>query len=82
MRCINLALLVSLVVANPALSQSVSPRHVDNSKALISGETTNPEDKRRGGGHAHSGLSIYLADQWPESYRGKLLTLNFHGRVT
>ena len=26
------------------------------------------------------GLSIYLADQWPPAYRGKLLTLNFHGR--
>ena len=23
---------------------------------------------------------IYQADQWPEAYRGKLLTLNFHGR--
>ena len=23
---------------------------------------------------------IYLADQWPEAYRGKLFTLNFHGR--
>jgi putative membrane-bound dehydrogenase-like protein len=35
---------------------------------------------RRGGGHAHTGLMIYLADQWPEAYRGKLFTLNFHGR--
>ena len=33
-----------------------------------------------GGGHAHSGVSIYLGDNWPDSYRGKLLTLNFHGR--
>ena len=23
---------------------------------------------------------IYLADQWPAAYRGKLFTLNFHGR--
>ena len=37
-------------------------------------------DDHRGGGHAHSGVMIYLADQWPEPYRGKLLTLNFHGR--
>src|SRR5262249_55978377 len=35
---------------------------------------------RRGGGPAHSGLMVYLADQWPADYRGKLLTLNFHGR--
>ena len=33
-----------------------------------------------GGGHAHCGAMIYLADQWPKEYRGKLLTLNFHGR--
>ena len=39
-----------------------------------------PGDSSRGGGHAHTGMSIYLADQWPAAYRGKLLTLNFHGR--
>ncbi|HEX4149878.1 MAG TPA: PVC-type heme-binding CxxCH protein, partial [Pirellulales bacterium] len=35
-----------------------------------------------GGGHAHIGAMIYLANQWPESYRGKLFTLNMHGRRT
>ena len=33
-----------------------------------------------GGGHAHSGASIYLGDNWPDKYRGNLLTLNFHGQ--
>lgn len=33
-----------------------------------------------GGGHAHCGACIYLGDNWPAEYRGKLLTLNFHGR--
>ena len=33
-----------------------------------------------GGGHAHSGLMIYLADNWPEEYYGHLFMLNFHGR--
>jgi putative membrane-bound dehydrogenase-like protein len=33
-----------------------------------------------GGGHAHSGAMIYLADQWPQEYRGRLMTLNLHGR--
>ena len=33
-----------------------------------------------GGGHAHSGMTIYLGDDWPNEYRGRLLTLNFHGR--
>jgi putative membrane-bound dehydrogenase-like protein len=33
-----------------------------------------------GGGHAHSGMMIYLGDDWPEDYRGHLFTWNFHGR--
>lgn len=33
-----------------------------------------------GGGHAHIGMMIYQADQWPENYRQKLFTLNMHGR--
>lgn len=32
-----------------------------------------------GGGHAHVGAMIYLADHWPAEYRGHLFTLNFHG---
>jgi putative membrane-bound dehydrogenase-like protein len=33
-----------------------------------------------GGGHAHGGMMIYHGDNWPEAYREKLYTLNFHGR--
>lgn len=33
-----------------------------------------------GGGHAHAGVMIYQGDNWPEAYRDKLYTLNFHGR--
>ena len=33
-----------------------------------------------GGGHAHIGMMIYQADQWPEKYFNKLFTLNMHGR--
>jgi putative membrane-bound dehydrogenase-like protein len=33
-----------------------------------------------GGGHAHCGALIYKGHNWPEAYRGKLLTLNLHGR--
>lgn len=32
-----------------------------------------------GGGHAHSGAVICLADGWPAGYRGSLLTCNIHG---
>ncbi len=33
-----------------------------------------------GGGHAHCGMMIYLGDNWPQEYRGRLLTWNIHGR--
>ncbi len=33
-----------------------------------------------GGGHAHCGLLIYQADNWPERYRGRALMINLHGR--
>ena len=33
-----------------------------------------------GGGHAHIGMMIYQGDNWPASYRGRLFTLNMHGR--
>ena len=33
-----------------------------------------------GGGHAHVGMMIYQGDNWPAEYRGRLFTLNFHGR--
>jgi len=62
------------------IDQHADHYHWDNSieykKFLIPGS----EDDRRGGGHAHSGVMIYLAGQWPEAYRDKLFTLNFHGR--
>jgi putative membrane-bound dehydrogenase-like protein len=35
-----------------------------------------------GGGHAHIGMMIYQADQWPAAFRDKLFTLNMHGRRT
>ncbi|MEZ6108021.1 MAG: hypothetical protein R3B96_18400 [Pirellulaceae bacterium] len=33
-----------------------------------------------GGGHAHSGMSIYLGGVWPSEFHDQLLTLNLHGR--
>lgn len=33
-----------------------------------------------GGGHVHIGGMFYLADNWPEAYRGQFFTLNQHGR--
>jgi len=33
-----------------------------------------------GGGHAHTGLMFYGGDNWPDEWRGRLLTVNFNGR--
>ncbi len=62
------------------IDQHADHWHWDNSRPLTYGSKVGPDDARRGGGHAHSGMMIYLADQWPPEYRGKLFTLNFHGR--
>ncbi len=35
-----------------------------------------------GGGHAHIGMMIYQGDNWPAEYRGRLFTVNMHGRRT
>ena len=35
---------------------------------------------RAGGGHAHSGFMIYQGNNWPDRFRNKAFTLNFHGR--
>jgi putative membrane-bound dehydrogenase-like protein len=50
-------------------------------------ETANGWQKSRdgvandvGGGHAHIGMMIYQGDNWPAEYRGRLFTLNLHGR--
>lgn len=33
-----------------------------------------------GGGHAHAGAMVYLGNNWPSTYRGRLYTLNLFGR--
>lgn len=48
-------------------------------KATRSGSVSSGTDAA-GGGHAHSGMMIYQADQWPAEYRNDLFTLNLHGR--
>ncbi len=62
------------------IDQHADHYHFDNAKDWQRPLVLGSEDDRRGGGHAHVGLMIYQGDQWPESYRGKLFTLNFHGR--
>ncbi len=52
--------------------------HFDTAKGWAASRDGKANDL--GGGHAHCGAMIYLGDNWPDSYRGKLYTLNFHGR--
>jgi putative membrane-bound dehydrogenase-like protein len=54
--------------------------HWDTGKDWSDSRTVAGEHDRLGGGHAHCGCMIYLGDQWPAEYRGKLFTLNLHGR--
>ena len=54
--------------------------HFDTGKGWIDSRSASGEHDRLGGGHAHCGTMIYLADNWPKEYRGRLLTLNMHGR--
>ena len=39
-----------------------------------------PTTSEAGGGHAHSGLMVYLGDNWPASYRNSILAVNYHGK--
>ncbi len=50
------------------------------SRAAFDGSTFAAGSDELGGGHAHCGLMIYQGDQWPAPYRGKLFTINLHGR--
>jgi putative membrane-bound dehydrogenase-like protein len=54
--------------------------HWDNARDWTDSRSASGEHDRRGGGHAHCGAMIYLGDQWPDSYRDRLFTLNLHGR--
>lgn len=60
------------------LPQTADHYHFDMSKGWTNSRDGKANDL--GGGHAHSGCMIYQGDNWPEQYRGKLFTLNLHGR--
>lgn len=50
------------------------------SRAAFDGSAFAAGSDELGGGHAHCGLMIYQGDNWPAQYRGKLFTINLHGR--
>ena len=52
--------------------------HFDTGKAW--NESRDGAAHAYGGGHAHTGMMIYLGDNWPDRFRGNLFTFNMHGR--
>ena len=53
----------------------------DAKKGVVGDNGTGSDaTSKAGGGHAHSGFMIYQGDNWPDEFRGRAFTLNFHGR--
>jgi len=64
-------------------SYELIDHHADHWHFDTSGDWTKSRDgaaNAYGGGHSHIGAMVYLGDNWPAEYRGKLFTLNQHGR--
>jgi putative membrane-bound dehydrogenase-like protein len=63
------------------MTQAADHFHWDtNEKWDVIRKVFTPTTDQAGGGHAHSGLLIYQGENWPERYRGTVLTVNYHGR--
>jgi len=62
------------------IQQAADHYHWDTGKSWTESRNAAAGSDVLGGGHAHSGLMIYLGDNWPEECRGRMFTLNFHGR--
>ncbi len=60
------------------IDQHADHWHFDTGKGWAASRDGSADEL--GGGHAHCGAMIYLGDNWPSEYRGKLFTFNFHGR--
>lgn len=62
------------------IDQIADHYHFDTGKGWTSSRDAANGSDALGGGHAHCGALIYKGTNWPEYWRGKLLTLNLHGR--
>ena len=62
------------------IEQHADHYHWNTAKSWTDSRNAGEGADALGGGHAHSGLMIYLGDNWPKEYRNELFTLNFHGR--
>lgn len=64
--------------AYAVIDQHADHSHFDTGKTWQ--DSRDGKANSLGGGHAHVGMMIYQGDNWPAEYRGRLFTLNLHGR--
>ena len=62
------------------IDQTADHYHWNTGKSWTDSRYGAPDADALGGGHAHTGLMIYMADNWPKEYFGNLFMLNLHGR--
>lgn len=63
----------------PFLNQCADHQHFEYGKVWHQAREGATTDEL-GGGHSHCGGMIYLADNWPVAYRGKVFMHNTHGK--
>jgi putative membrane-bound dehydrogenase-like protein len=63
------------------IEQTADHFHWDTGEAWsdIRSKGVSPTTDKAGGGHAHSGMMIYLGGNWPDRYRNTVFTVNLHG---
>lgn len=61
------------------IEQHADHYHWDTGKVWHETRTGSDINDMLGGGHAHSGLMIYLGENWPSEYRNTIFTVNLHG---
>jgi putative membrane-bound dehydrogenase-like protein len=62
------------------LDQQADHYHWDTGKKWNDADGGRGGADALGGGHAHVGMMIYQGENWPATYRDKVMTLNLHGR--
>lgn len=62
------------------IDQTADHYHWDNSQKWTDSRDAAGVHGELGGGHSHCGGMIYLGDNFPEEYRGRMFMCNTHGR--
>jgi len=62
------------------IDQTADHFHWDTKLAWNKARDAKGTTDTAGGGHSHCGGMIYLGDNWPDEYRGKMFMCNTHGR--